>query len=158
MIPLEAMIDAGNNQYFISEPIWAESTRWSYRICDTRIRQYLHYQKWRHIWYRDSKSLHSLISLLLLKHVYLPDGKTTIGMISAEGNSRTTMRSARQRSRIRVRIIVVISSKARWLILHELHQIGKQSILPHQNFNGRTSLSSATLARTGTAFLAAQDS
>jgi predicted phosphoribosyltransferase len=104
-----------------------------------------------------AKSLHALISLLLLRHVYLPDGKTTIGMISAEGKftyniafskAEITELESEYRNHI---------EQSKMVALHELHQIGKQNIMPRQNFNGRNVIIVSDFARTGTAFLAAKD-
>jgi predicted phosphoribosyltransferase len=104
-----------------------------------------------------AKSLHSLISLLLLRHIYLPDGKTALGMLNAEG--QFTPSNAFSKDEIEELEIEYRGhlDQAKMSALHDLHMIAKKNILPHQNFDGRNVIIVSDFAKTGTAFKAAME-
>ena len=104
-----------------------------------------------------AKQLHSIAGLLLLKHVYLPDGKTALGVINDEGGfTHDESISAAQLEDFEMEYRGNIEQE-KANALHELHLIGQKGKLTPQYFNGRTVIIVNDFAKTGTAFHAALD-
>jgi predicted phosphoribosyltransferase len=104
-----------------------------------------------------AKELHAMSGVLLLKHVYLPDKKTALGIINNKGGF--TYEAGLNES-----LIEDYKSEYRGSIeiekinaVHELHLLSQNSTLEPQHFNDKTVIVVTDFAKTGTAFQAALD-
>lgn len=104
-----------------------------------------------------AKQLHSIAGLLLLKHVYLPDGKTAFGVVNERGgftyDQSISVAEVEEFEMEYRNNIEAEKSNA----LHSLHAIGVKGPLLPEYFNGRTVIVVNDFAKTGTAFQAALD-
>ena len=104
-----------------------------------------------------AKKLHSLVGLLLLKHVYLPGGQIAIGVINDQGGFTYDQSiSAGQIEEFETEYRGNIEDSRREAV-HELHMIGHEATFTPHYFSGRTVIIVNDFAKTGTAFHAAMD-
>lgn len=104
-----------------------------------------------------AKQLHSIAGLLLLKHVYLPDGKTAIGIVNDQGGfTYDDSIPAAQIEDFEMEYRGMIEDN-KMKAMHQLHAIGHVGNLDPHNFTGRTVIVVNDFTRTGTAFHAALD-
>lgn len=104
-----------------------------------------------------AKELHSLIGLLLLKHIYIPGEQTVFGTVAANGgftydNSFSVNEIEEFEAEFRTTIEAEKDSA-----LHQLHTLGQGGILSAQYFNGRNVIIVTDYAKSGTAFKAAMN-
>ena len=102
-----------------------------------------------------AKQLHSIAGLLLLKHVYLPDGKTAIGIINDRGGftyDQSISASEIEEFEMEYRGNL---EEEKMEAVHELHMVGHEGSLDPRYYNGKNVIVVNDFARTGTAFNAA---
>jgi len=104
-----------------------------------------------------AKQLHAMSGVLLLKHIYLPDKKTALGIINNFGGF--TYESSLHES-----LADDYESEYRGSIeiekmnaVHELHLLSQKGTLSPQHFNDKIVIVVTDFAKTGTAFQAALD-
>jgi len=104
-----------------------------------------------------AKQLHSIAGLLLLKHVYLPGGKTAFGVVNDRGGfTHDQSISAAEIEEFEMEYRNNLDAE-KANALHELHIVGQKGVLKPEYFNGRTVIIVNDFAKTGTAFQAALD-
>jgi predicted phosphoribosyltransferase len=104
-----------------------------------------------------AKQLHSIAGLLLLKHVYLPGGKTAFGVVNERGgftHDQSISVAEIEEFEMEYRNNLEAEKER---ALHELHVIGQKGTLIPEYFNGRNVIIVNDFAKTGTAFQAALD-
>lgn len=104
-----------------------------------------------------AKQMHAMAGVLLLKHVYLPDGKTAFGIINNLGGfthegSLTDAQIEDYKSEYRGSIEIE-KIKA----VHELHLLSQRGSMTHHDFNDKVVIVVNDFTKSGTAFRAALD-
>jgi predicted phosphoribosyltransferase len=104
-----------------------------------------------------AKQLHSVVGLLLLKHIYLPGGSTALGVINDRGGFTYDQSiSAGQIEEFEMEYRGSIELD-KINAMHALHVVGQKDMLTPQYCSGRTVIIVNDITKTGTAFKAAMD-
>jgi putative phosphoribosyl transferase len=104
-----------------------------------------------------AKELHSIIGLLLMKHVMLPGGETALGLINASGGftyDHSFSAGQIEEFEMDYRTNIELSKME---AIHKLHTIGQGGDISPQYFNGRSVIIVNDFGKTGTSFQAAMD-
>lgn len=102
-----------------------------------------------------ARELHALMSLLLLKHIYLPGEPKPLGVVNEQGTltygldiSKAFVEEFEMEYRARI-------EHDRMEAVHEMHALGKEGELSPHYFSDRSVVIVSDFSKTGTAFKAA---
>ncbi len=104
-----------------------------------------------------AKKIHGLVTLLLLKHIYLPGERKPLGVVNDQGILTYGQDiSPAYIEEFEMEYHSVIEND-KMDALHRLHAVGKEGILTPEYFRGKTVIMVNDFTKTGTAFKAAAE-